>query len=257
VRITHGIVAWNRSNTLLSPRNDRNDRCTGSCAAWALAAVALLLMTLTACKPRPAARVAVPSAIAPAGATAYRVDGSASSLRFYLHADGPMASVGHAHVISAHELEGEVWLQPQPEQSTCQLRLPVAAFIVDDPEERAAAGNEYAEPLDTSAREGTRTHMLGERQLDAAHFPSIALRCVRMTPTSAGMSLQVAVTLRDRETLLTVPLQWEYQDGSLRASGEFSFRQSELGLEPYSLLLGALRVADEVHARFELVARKS
>ena len=70
------------------------------------------------------------------------------------------------------------------------------------------------------------------------------------------MSLQVAVTLRDRETLLTVPLQWEQQDGTLRASGEFSFRQSELGLEPYSLLLGALRVADEVQARFELVARR-
>jgi polyisoprenoid-binding protein YceI len=241
---------------LPSHRNVRSDSRDGICAAWTLAGIALLT-TLTACKPRPAARVAIPAAVAPAGATGYQVDGNASSLRFYLHADGPMARVGHTHVISAHDLEGEVWLQPQPEQSTCQLRLPVAGFVVDDPKERAEAGNEYAEPLDGSARDGTRTHMLGERQLDAARFPSIALRCVTLTPTSAGMSLQVAVTLRDRETQLTVPLQWENQGGTLRASGEFSFRQSELGLEPYSLLLGALRVADEVRARFELVARKS
>ncbi|MGH8253480.1 MAG: YceI family protein, partial [Steroidobacteraceae bacterium] len=190
------------------------------------------------------------------GGTLFRVDGNASSMRFYLHADGPMARVGHTHVISAHAVEGEVWLQPQPERTACQLRLPVAAFVVDDPQERVAAGNEYAEPLDASARDGTRTHMLGERQLDAARFPSIALRCLKLTSTSSGLSLQMAVTLRDRETQLTVPLRWEQKDGTLRASGEFTFRQSELGIEPYSLLLGALRVADEVQARFELVARQ-
>ena len=239
---------------MANSRIDRSGRGVG--AGLMLAAVALLV-TMTACKPRPAARVTVQTAVAPAGSTAYRVDGSASMLRFYLHADGPMARVGHTHVISARELEGDVWLQSQPERSACQLRLPVAAFIVDDPNERAAAGKEYAEPLDVSAREGTRTHMLSERQLDATRFPSIAMRCVKLTPTGAGLTLQMAVTLRDRETTLTVPLQWENQDGTLRASGEFSFKQSELGLEPYSLLLGALRVADEVHARFELVARKS
>ncbi|MBS0387361.1 MAG: YceI family protein [Proteobacteria bacterium] len=186
----------------------------------------------------------------------YRVDSDASQLRVYLHADGPMARVGHSHVISAHGLEGELWLQPQPEQSTCALRLPVAALVVDDPLERAAAGGEFAEPLDATAREGTRTHMLGERQLDAAHFPVIALRCSRLTPTASGLSLELAVTVRDRESRLTVPLRWQLQGGVLQASGEFDFRQSELGLEPYSLLFGALRVADEIHARFELRARQ-
>jgi len=54
-----------------------------------------------------------------------------------------------------------------------------------------------------------------------------------------------------------VPLQWQRQGNTLQASGEFSFRQSALGLEPYSLFLGALRVADEIHARFVLVARQT
>jgi hypothetical protein len=159
-------------------------------------------------------------------------------------------------VISAHGIEGDVWLQPRPERSACALYLPVADLLVDDPQERAAAGGEFAEPLDASDRDGTRAHMLGERQLDAARFPVIGLRCLRLTATPGGMSLELAVTLRDHAAHLTVPLQWEQQGDTLRASGDFSFKQSALGLEPYSLFFGALRVADEIHARFVLVARQ-
>ncbi len=225
-------------------------------AARRTAAVALAVgLVLAACRPPPVARLPVPVTEAPAGASVFRVDVDASQLRFYLHADGPMARVGHSHVISAHAIAGDVWLQAQPERSGCELRLPVAAFVVDDPQERAAAGNEYAAPLAAADRAGTRTHMLGESQLNATRFPVIALRCVQLTATPGGTSLALAVTLRDHEAQLTVPLKWERQGDTLRASGEFSFRQSELGLAPYSLLLGALRVADEIHARFVLVAR--
>jgi hypothetical protein len=218
----------------------------------AMIAVAL---TLAACKPQPAARQPVATAAGPAGSTLFRLDAGASQMHFYLHADGPLARVGHSHVISAHGIEGEVWLQPQPERSACEMRLPVNAFVVDDAQERAAAGHEYAEPLAAADRDGTRAHMLGERQLDATRFPTIVLRCLRLTPTSAGMTVELAVTLRDHESHLTVPLQWERQGATLHASGEFDFRQGELGLQPYSLLLGALRVADVIHARFVLVAR--
>lgn len=217
--------------------------------------IAAAALSLCACRPQTAVRLPVSAEQGPAGASLFRADGNASQLRFYLQTDGPLSRVGHNHVISAHGLEGDVWLQPQPENSSCQLRLPVAAFVVDDPGERAAAGAEFAEPLDAAARDGTRTHMLGDRQLDVTHFPVIGLRCVRMTAMPAGLSLELAITLRDHETHLTVPLKWERQGGTLQASGEFSFRQSELGLEPYSLLFGALRVADEIRAHFVLVAR--
>jgi hypothetical protein len=237
--------------------NHRNDRSEWNVGAGLLLAAVALLATMTACKPRPTARAEVPAAAAPPGASLYRVVGGASALRFYLHADGPLARLGHNHVISAHGVEGEVWLEPQPQKSTCQLRLPVAAFVVDDPGERAEAGGEYAEPLKAEDRDGTYAHMIGDRQLDAERFQNIWLRCLRLTPTATGMSLELAVTLRDHEAQLTVPLQWEQKDGLLRASGEFSFKQSELGLAPYSLMMGALRVADEVHARFTLVARQS
>lgn len=226
-------------------------------AARAHAAMAIVVaLLLAACRPPPAVRLTVPAAGEHAGGSPFRVDAGASQLSVYLHSDGPLARAGHAHVISAHAVAGEVWLQPQPERSACELRLPVAALVVDDPQERAAAGGEFAAPLSAADREGTRAHMLGDRQLDATRFPVIILRCVRLTSAPTGTSLELAVTLRDHEAHLTVPLRWERQDDTLRASGEFSFRQSELGLEPYSLLFGALRVADEIRARFVLVARR-
>ena len=229
------------------------DAITAMATGCALA----LALSLAACKPRAPARIAVPSAQAGAEGTPYRIDADASQLRFYLHADGALARVGHSHVISARAIDGKVWLQSPPERSACELRLPVAAFVVDDPQERAAAGGGFAEPLTAADRDGTRVHMLGERQLDAARFPAITLRCLRLATAPGGDTIDVEVMLRDHATRLSVPLHWELHDDTLRASGELTFRQSELGLEPYSLLLGALRVADPVLARFELVARRA
>ena len=86
-----------------------------------------------------------------------------------------MSKIGHAHVITTRGLHGSIWLHPQTERSGCEFEIPVAAFVVDDPQERMAAGGEYAEPLDEAARAGTREHMLGNRQLDAAQYPKVLL----------------------------------------------------------------------------------
>lgn len=215
-----------------------------------------VLAWLAGCQPRPPAQSRSTVPAAPAGAIPYRLDAAASRFQFYLHADGPLSSVGHTHVISAHELAGTIWLQSPPGQSSCEIELPVANLVVDDPRERAAAGGEFAEPLDDSARTGTRDHMLGERQLDAQHFPTILLHCRQLRVAADGVTVGLAVILRGREAALQVPAKWRRDGDALEIEGEFDFRQSELGLEPYSLMFGALRVADLIHARFTLRASR-
>ena len=218
--------------------------------------VAVLLMLATACRAPPPARgpaEAPARAARPAGATEYRVDTRASQLWLYVRAAGPMAKKGHSHVISTHALRGSVWIPAQLEQSTCEFELPVAAFEIDDPEERSAAGGEFAEPLDEAARAGTREHMLGERQLDATHYPLLSLLCQQVSVRPDGVQLQLTVSVRDHDARLAVPVHWQRDGCSLQASGEFTFRQTDLGIEPYSLLLGVLRVEDEIRARFKLL----
>jgi polyisoprenoid-binding protein YceI len=216
---------------------------------------ASVLTLLSACQPRTSVPEHAPVTAAPAEGRAYQLDPAASRFEFRLHADGPLASVGHTHVISARELAGTIWLQAPPGRSSCALQLPVASLVVDDPGERAAAGGEFAEPLDTDARTGTRDHMLGDKQLDAARYPTVWLQCRAIHVQGDGATVELAVTLRGRATVLQVPAQWRQHGDTLEAEGEFDFRQSALGLEPYSLLFGALRVADVIHARFTLHAR--
>jgi len=188
------------------------------------------------------------------------IDTATSQVELRVRAAGPLAPLGHAHVLQATGLAGELWLDPALERSRLQLRLPVDSFIVDDPQARAAAGGDFARPLPEDARRGTREHLLGEQQLDAAHYPQILLESSALTvlagDAAAGEgTLSLQVTVRARTTVLAVPVAWEQHDGTLRARGQFTLSQSALGIEPYSVGGGALRVADDVEARFELYAR--
>jgi polyisoprenoid-binding protein YceI len=214
-------------------------------------------LVVAGCGARPSAPAQAVAVTRPDGATPFQLDAQASTIWLFLHADGPMAKIGHAHVITTHGLQGSVWLHPQTEHSGCEFVLPVDAFVVDDPQERVAAGGEYGEPLDEGARAGTREHMLGDRQLDAAQYPKVSLQCQRVTAGPDHSTVDLAVTLRDHTAHLSVPVQWRRTGNTLEVDGEFSFTQSSVGLEPYSLLFGALRVSDEIQARFRLVARTS
>lgn len=230
--------------------------CSTHSTGLALAAALLLSVPLVGCGVRPAAKAQVGVSAGPAGSTLFQLDADASQIWLFLHADGPLAKVGHAHVITSHGLRGSIWLHPQPERSSCELQLPVEAFVVDDPKERAAAGAEFAEPLDEGARTGTRDHMLGDRQLDAVHYPLVSLQCRQVAAAADGLTVELTITLRDHASQLSVPVKWQHNGSTLQASGEFTFTQTSLGLEPYSLLFGALRVTDAIRARFQLVARQ-
>ncbi len=139
-------------------------------------------------------------------------------------------------------------------------------LLVDDPGERASAGAEFAEPIDAEARAGTREHMLGDSQLDATHYPALTLRSLHVRPVDpaanagagAGRAavIEFQVTLRGHTAQLSVPVNWQLHGEQLRATGAVEFRQSDLGIVPYSALLGALRVADSIAARFEIVAQR-
>ena len=237
------------------PGRDWRRACLAGIALTLAFPLLLLLVSVAGCRAPPTPRPEAVTPVGAAGAALFRLDAEASQIWLYLHADGPLSRVGHDHVITTHGLQGSVWLHPQLERSSCEFQLPVATLVVDDAQERAAAGDEFSEPLDAEARAGTREHMLGDSQLAAARYPLVTLRCRRLTPTAAGVTVELTVTLRDRASQLAVPASWQRAGNTLQASGEFSFRQTALGLEPYSLLFGALRVADEIRARFLLVAR--
>jgi polyisoprenoid-binding protein YceI len=241
------------------PDTHVNRRVSARRAGGATGIVLVLAATawfVAGCAARPPAQARAETSAAAAAGTPFRLDATASRIRLYLHAEGPLARMGHSHLISTSALSGTIWLPPEPGHATCDFQLQDDGFLVDDPQERAVAGGEFAEPLDEDARAGTREHMLGERQLDAQHYPSVLLHCQQVNVTGDSATVKLVITLRGKETSLQVPVKWQRNGNALQAEGELTFRQSDIGLQPYSLMFGALRVADEINATFKLLARQ-
>jgi polyisoprenoid-binding protein YceI len=141
-----------------------------------------------------------------------------------------------------------------------EVRLPVEKLTVDEADLRKAESSsgrqtseEWPPEVPESAREGTRRNMLGEALLNAERYPEIVLRSERIEVVAPNELLaHVQVTVRDRVSSVTVPVHHEMKDGALVANAEFALNQTDLGLTPFSVMMGALQVKDEMKIRFNI-----
>ena len=168
---------------------------------------------------------------------------------------GALAKAGHNHVIASHSLGGTAWVPADPSRASFEVHVPVNDFTIDEPKLRALEGQEFSAEVPDSAREGTKKNMLSEPMLDGARFPEVVLRSERLEPGSEGILAQVSVTIRGQTRMVTVPVRYEVHENEVRAQGQFALKQTDLGLTPFSLLGGALRVEDEMTVKFLVVAR--
>lgn len=229
-------------------------------AGWVLV---LLALSLAACRPT-AQRPEVLPGQSPAplpGSVLFTLDDEGSRVRLRVYRDGPMAALGHNHVLTVHGISGWLQLHGEPTRSRVFLQFPVARIDVDDPALREAAGEEFSAPITPGGRAGTQRNMLGEQVLDAAHHASVTMRSTDIIrPPGAGagtLRLTMQVTLRGRDASVEVPVSWQRQGDRLTVQGEFSLLQSQFGIVPFSVMMGALRVHDRIDIDFDLVARRA
>jgi hypothetical protein len=230
------------------------------------AIVLLGAATLAGCPVRPPAPAPAgpapgpPPGLAPHLGAPYEIDAAQSQLLILVYRAGALASAGHNHLIASHELAGTFYVPQDPLQASFEVRMPVASLTVDEEPLRAAQNSaDFPPGIPDSARAGTREHMLGPDQLDAAQSPQIILRSMKLEPARpaapGALVAQVQVSLRGAEHSIEVPVHYQADAASVLATGEVALRQSELGITPYSAMLGALQVQDELHVTFSIVAR--
>jgi hypothetical protein len=209
----------------------------------------LALLALCACArpPRPAVAGA-PLPAAPPSGPCLHLDAARSDLRVLVYRAGPLAQLGHNHVLVADALAGELCA------GRFTLTVPVAALVVDSPTARAEEGADFATLPSAADVEGTRHHLLGAGQLEGDAWPVIR---VSGSFAAAAGPVVVAARLEVRGVATTVEVPTTItvdRTGTWVASGGFELAQTSLRLMPYSVALGALRVRDEVAVRFRLVA---
>jgi hypothetical protein len=190
---------------------------------------------------------------------AYHIDENQSELRILVYRAGPLARLGHNHVIVNHAIRGAVSLADVAGDSVFWLSVPVAGFEVDDAEARREEGADFAGDIPDDAKSGTLHNMLSAALLDAEEFPVISVKSVAASRAQNGSgagasTATVAISIAGHESTVDVPFTLQVDSRRLSATGSLELRQSVLGLTPFSLMLGALQVQDAMTIKFEIVA---
>ncbi len=184
----------------------------------------------------------------------YQVDAEGSDIRLMIHRAGALSWLGHSHVVSVGQLDGTIYVHPNLERSHFELVIPVQGLIVDDPLLRRQEGDEFSTRLSESDIAGTRSNMLGKRVLDAQRYPIV--RLTGTGPIGDGPEFMLGFTMEVLGNVveMRIPLNLRLDGNSLEATGAFQLSHSNLGIRPFSGLLGALRVADEFNFKFRIRA---
>jgi len=175
----------------------------------------------------------------------YTVDPQASLVAVTVRRAGPMARLGHDHVVASHTLAGHV----APGTGSADLSFRLDQMTVDEPQLLREAGID--KQPSAQAVEGTRTNMLGP-VLDAQRYPVVTLHAQQQADGGIG----VAVTLHGVTRTLALPATVRIDAPQLSASGTARLKQTDFGITPFSVGGGLLSVQDELEVRYHIVARR-
>lgn len=162
-------------------------------------------------------------------------------LRILVFRGGTAARLGHHHVLRAADLR-VAWPAAGP-----VLSFGLAGLQIDPPELRAGLGPAFASAVDDEARAGTRANLL--KALDAAAHPEVVVRTVQQVGEGSRRAVEAEIRLHG-----VTRRQWFVVEvDGRRARGELVVRQSDFGIQPFTVLGGLLAVQDALVVQFELV----
>ncbi len=191
------------------------------------------------------------------GTEIYRIDPQTSDIRLLVYRDGVLSTFGHNHVVSLKDFTGTIHLQPKLAQSRLELEILVDRLIVDDAAVRRQEGPDFANEPSKDDIAGTRANMLSSALLNAIKFPAIKVTGTSGPVDAANSAmLDLSVLLAGQESKLTIPATLKLEGDQLEASGEIELSHKQLGLKPFSALLGSLRVAEQMKFKYRIRARK-
>jgi len=180
--------------------------------------------------------------------TAYIIDPEASRFTVQAFAGGMLSAIGHDPTFIARDFNGEVGFDADaPDEASLIMTMRAASLtLVDD----LSAGDRR-----------TIERTMHDDVLEDARFPEIVYRCPKAAARPLGAG-QIEVQLNGELTLhgVTRPQRITAKlsaTGSLlRASGEFTVRQSDYGIKPVSVAGSMLKVKDELKCAFDIAARR-
>jgi hypothetical protein len=187
----------------------------------------------------------------------YTVDAQQSDLHWLVYKAGALSRLGHNHTVAVGDLAGTVTVAENLSASRFELTFQVANLVVDDPMLRSTLGEEFASVPTADDIDGTRRNMLSDKVLDGEKHPSIRIAGTGPVASAGKQELQVKVELLGRTVDLTVPTEVTFAGDELRAQGEFELNHADLGMQPFSVMMGALQVGEKLSFTYDVKARRT
>lgn len=159
---------------------------------------------------------------------------------------GRAAQMGHRLTIEMKRWHAVVsWAGGQPVS---------AELVVETDSLQVLRGDGGVKGLSAPEKALARSNAL--RVLGVGPFPEIRFTADAIERTGDGYRLSGKLTIHGKSRTHVIDLRTEDLGDSWRMSAESTVRQSDYGVKPYSLLMGSVRVADDVTVSFTAVRAK-
>jgi polyisoprenoid-binding protein YceI len=187
--------------------------------------------------------------IKPEGATVdYIVVSKGSNFIVRAYATGLLSAFGHNPTIAIPDFEGTIVLNPDAvEQSSLRVVIHSASLAVSDDISKADR-----DEID---------HRMHDEVLESDSFPEIVYECSRLSASKTGegqywAALTGELSLHGVTRSQPVSARISVNGDTLRATGDFSVRQSDYQIRPVSAVGGTVKLKDELKLSFDISARK-
>ena len=192
---------------------------------------------------------AIEPTVTPEAATVhYIIEAKGSTFTVKAFATGMLSALGHNPTIALPDFEGEIILNPDAvEQSSLHMVIHSASLTVTD-------------DISEKDREEINRRM-HEEVLESDSFPDVVYECSRGSASKTGegqywVALNGDLTLHGVKRSQPVSARVSLNGDILRATGDFSVRQSDYEIRAVSALGGTVKLKDEIKLSFNISARK-
>ncbi len=190
------------------------------------------------------------STIEPTQASTHHYVIDARSSRFTVHAcaAGLLAAMGHNPTIGIRDFSGEMKFNPDElEAGSLKIIVKSSSLSVQD---------------DISAKDlREMERLMNQEVLETRNFPEILyeapiISVTKMADTLYSAMLNGNLTLHGVSRTQPINVRVALLGSMLRASGDFSLKQTDYDIRLVSVAGGALKLKDELRFSFEIVARR-
>ncbi|MGO9508081.1 MAG: YceI family protein [Mycobacterium sp.] len=180
----------------------------------------------------------------------WTLDASDGELLIMTGVAGRAARMGHRLTVAMTRWQATVnWAQDDPAEPVgAELVVEVDSFEV-------LRGEGGVKGLSGPEKAVVRSNAL--KALNATRFPEIRFTAEQVTKTADGYRLSGPLQIRGKSREHVIDLRTEDLGGSWRMSAQSKVCQTDFGVKPYSLLMGSVRVADEVTVSFVAAKAKA